>query len=395
LTSLWTSTPEKFPYVGPGSRKAGVSPSSGSPEAVANSMADALDQIAATPCREPRLSYSPSPRGSDDYPQNVSARSYNETPSPPHLPMLGRRLANSKARTPALSAMSSREVAQYLKTGEIPTRLSPQEANIGSEEMDWDLQYPISQHRAFKPAQPVQSYTQLFGQTPVVDNSTFWFKVPPAPVTPAHRLRNPPNQPRLRVSSKEVKENFFNNVNQRGSNENSAPVGKDTQQNDIEFAEPKFFPPPPTDSGSTLIGLLESFSLKDPDPEAPKTVQKSSRVRHAGQGLVLLLALFFWSQSFNRPSDCSRNIALMVMGACACIAARTILDNTINALPEKELALAYALGACTGGLELAAAGYGFLEVLAESGDPEFCASLGTILVGGMLVYETWFASFGR
>ena len=340
-------------------------------------MADALDQIAATPSRVSK----------------VSAKSYSRTPSPPHLPMAGGRLADPKAGTSSLSAMTTDEVARYLKTGEIPARLSPQETSISSEEMDWDLQYPVSQHRAFRPVGPVQSNTQLFGQTPVANNSTFWYKVPPAPVTPAHRLRNPPNQPRLRVASKEAKENFFNNVTQRGSNENGGPSGEDRPQNKVEFAQPKFFPPP-SDNGTPLIDLLKSFSLADTDAPPETVIGKSSRMRHAYQGLALLLALFFWYQAFNRPFDYSKTVALAVMVGCAFIGARTIVDNTFFAVPDKDLALVYTLGACIGGLELSGAGYGFLKVLAETGDPENCASLGTLLVGGMLVCEIWFASFG-
>jgi hypothetical protein len=47
-----------------------------------------------------------------------------------------------------------------------------------------------------------------------------------------------------------------------------------------------------------------------------------------------------------------------------------------------------------GGFELAGAGYGALELLAGRGDCVECASLGTILVGGMMIYEIWRASFG-
>ncbi|AEO71215.1 uncharacterized protein THITE_2156598 [Thermothielavioides terrestris NRRL 8126] len=72
-----------------------------------------------------------------------------------------------------------------------------------TEEMDW-CPTP-SPYRAFntqgqRPAQP-------FGAAPTEPPSRpFWYRVPPAPTTPAQRVFNPPNQPRLRASPVEKRE---------------------------------------------------------------------------------------------------------------------------------------------------------------------------------------------
>ncbi|KAK3297847.1 Ima1 N-terminal domain-containing protein [Chaetomium fimeti] len=56
-----------------------------------------------------------------------------------------------------------------------------------------------SRHRAFNTRG--QRSSQGFGQAPVEPRAgPFWYRVPPAPTTPAQRVFNPPNQPRLRAS---------------------------------------------------------------------------------------------------------------------------------------------------------------------------------------------------
>jgi len=267
--------------------------------------------------------------------------------------------------------------------------------------MDWSPSTQAqSQYRAFAPNPSVRRDNQLFGQAPIDPKpSPFWYKVPPAPITPAQRLRNPPNQPRLRVTSQEVKENFFNNSTRHPSPPQNYSDSEEntlrTQKQNIEFAQQKFFPPaPPSEAGNNLADLLTSFSLGPPDNETPiKTNEQSSRIRHFVQGVVLLLGLIFWNQTLLKPSEQTTNIMLAIMLACVCIAARTILDNTIFQLASKKQTIFQAIGACLGGIECAAAGFGVLEILAGRGTCENCASLGTILIGGMMVHDIWLASF--
>jgi len=156
--------------------------------------------------------------------------------------------------------MTPSESAYYLSTGDLPDRLND------VDEMDWSPIIPQKQYRAFNTPQSLQgSYnSQLFGQTPVSEKSpVFWAKIPPAPITPAQRLRNPPNQPRLRVSSQEVKENFFNNITRKNSDSDetaSSIVGNSRRQ--IELQQQRFFAPiPPCEEADSLADTFKGFSL--------------------------------------------------------------------------------------------------------------------------------------
>ena len=139
------------------------------------------------------------------------------------------------------------------------------------EAMDWHPTppvQPVSQHRAFAPDQPAQRSTQLFGQAPVAaEPSAFWYKVPPAPITPAHRLRNPPNQPRIQVASAESKDEFLIPMGKK------IPTLPPKKQKSPEYylAQQKFFPIAERGVDETdLADLMTGFSLGE-DPTPPKT----------------------------------------------------------------------------------------------------------------------------
>ena len=289
--------------------------------------------------------------------------------------------------------------------------------NLGAS-MDWSPSQPASQpksqHRAFTENLPVdkdaeffgrvpiqKQPTKLFGQSPVVAQpSTFWYKVPPAPIPPAHQIRNPPNQPRMRVTSQEQKENFFNNVTRKRPSwqepsETTTPANNGSQRQGIEFAQPKFFAPStPSEEHSELVERFGDWSLAD-SSKPKKIVEEKNVRRHIGQGVFLFFALLFWNHTMNHPSEDTKMAPLAVMVGCLCIGGRTILDNTVWAIEdkEKENVLAHSLASILGGLEFSAAGYALAEILAGRGDCENCSSLGTILVGGMMVHEMWTASF--
>lgn len=359
-------------------------------------MADALNEISAAPSKGYIKAYTPSP------PRSAPSCDQYQPGSLGNVPERSSSIRALKTRTDLAS--QDRTISPVFETNypSAPERQPPldvQYAGLNLEEMDWAPSQLTSSHRAFNTThQPKDA--QFFGQTPMVPRpSPFWYKVPPAPITPAQRLRNPPNQPRLRVSSPEVKENFFNNVTRRSPTSEEAPENGTYERNDrkkqgIEFAQQKFFPPaPPSEAGNTLADLLTGFSLSS-EPEVPKTMTNKDKARHFCQGLALFFALVFWNQVLNRPSEHTKSVTLAVMFACAMVGARTILDNTIYAMADKQKDIRLSLGACFGGVECAAAVYGFLEILAGRGSCENCGSLGTILVGGMMVHEIWLASFG-
>lgn len=269
--------------------------------------------------------------------------------------------------------------------------------------MEWSPSQSQSEHRAFNPPRSFQRQTQPFNEAPAAEQpSPFWYKVPPAPITPAQRLRNPPNQPRLRVSSQETKQNFFNNITHRKSVVEAGDTSKQLLPQDtiphkgVEFAQQRFFAPEtPSEAGNTLADLLTSFSLGNSDIEFPTPVETGSTTRHICQGLALFLGLFSWNHAFFNPTQHSRNVMMTVMLACALIGVRTILDNTTLRKAGTKIRPGESIAICLGGLEFAAAVYGISQILARNSDNENFASLGTVLTGGMIVHEVWLAFFGH
>lgn len=261
------------------------------------------------------------------------------------------------------------------------------------EEMDWSPSQSMqSQQRAF--ALTKQNSSELFSQTPIEpQNSPFWYKVPPAPISLAHQLRNPPNQPRLRVSSQEVKENFFNNVTRRTPLEGTLPPN--VPRRDIEFAQQTFFPPaPPSEAGNSLADLMNSFTLTSVGDEVLTPTRHKSRSRHLCQGVILLLGVVFWNQVAHQPSEQTTNVLLAIMAVCVILGVRTVVDNSIFADHKEQNATARIFRMGLGIGESLAALYGIVKILAKREDCADCASLGTILIGGMMVHEIWLASFG-
>ncbi|KAK0674410.1 Ima1 N-terminal domain-containing protein [Cercophora samala] len=140
-----------------------------------------------------------------------------------------------------------------------------------SAEMEWEPAPPeqqISSHRAF--STQGQRKAQPFGAAPVEPKKgPFWYKVPPAPVTPAQRVFNPPNQPRLRPSPVQGQEIQF-----RGSGMPQQQLtGSQHYESAPEFPPATFFAQPgPDDPRNELTGMFSgSFSLEH---ESPKEEQK-------------------------------------------------------------------------------------------------------------------------
>ncbi|KAJ9144821.1 hypothetical protein NKR19_g6304 [Coniochaeta hoffmannii] len=147
--------------------------------------------------------------------------------------------------------------------------------------MDWSPSHSHSQHRAFSSYRAPGPANQGFSRAPTEEKKgAFWYRVPPAPVPPAHRLLNPPNQPRLRNippsagNSPEVitfrgADGRMNTatVEDIGGGGGGAPGGG--TMGDVAFARPSFFPPTPGDDPRNgLAELLEgSFTLSQREQE--------------------------------------------------------------------------------------------------------------------------------
>ncbi len=400
MSPLWASTPDKLSNVGPRSK----SPSEG-----IDSLADVLDEIASTPSKAiTRVSSSPPAPAPVPTPPIFDLKSNPRAPRSALLSSL-RSVAPSalpvqERAGPSLLEMSESESVRYITTGQIPDRLQQQFSGNDIEEMEWTPTQSQSLHRAFNAPRSLQRTTESFGQAPTVDESSpFWYKVPPAPVTPAHKLRNPPNQPTLRVSSRETKENFFNKVTHRNpamdvALQQSPSLKKDSQRHDILFAQQKFFPPALSneagEAGNTLADLLTSFSLGNSEHKAArKKVESQPRKRHVVQSLILLTCLILWNHAVYNAAQYSKEAMLVIMIICIGIGLRGILDNSVFMKGARDH-VQQSLAICLYGAEVAGAAYGLFEVIAEGGYAENNASLGTILIGGMFVHDLWLALLG-
>ncbi|KAH6674590.1 Ima1 N-terminal domain-containing protein, partial [Halenospora varia] len=238
MRKLFVDSPTQFKHIAPSSR-------SNSPSQPSDSITAALDEIAAESTsvnhaspstllwdesplargyNKPYTSmHSSNPQGYNNshtaYGKIASRNQYNSQPRNDFYEKF-----TAERKTPALLSMEPQEINAYFANGTVPERMRGTLKD--GNDMEWDPT-PQSKYRAFAPRPKDHGGSTLlgqpgsnkFGQTPVTDNpNPFWYKnLPPAPITPAHRLRNPPNQPRLNISPNEVKENFFNNVAQRNS----------------------------------------------------------------------------------------------------------------------------------------------------------------------------------
>ena len=381
MTRLWESTPQKLPHVGPS-----VSPS---PKASGNSMADALDEMLTAPSR--RRSISPPSPASYDMPQrtNINTR-YGSLATRNQPSYINTHQVQQEIRTPPV-ALKNLSLGDY--SAGSSQAISPVDQD--QDMMDWTpVRQPQSKHRAFNSVRPTEPGTQLFGQAPVKSEpGPLWFHVPPAPISPAHRLRNPPNQPRLRVSSQEAKKSFFSNVARQSNDPNlstaieteaEATAGGGRSRRDVQFAQQKFFPPaPPSESGEKLAELLTSFSLSSDLDKIPENTTGSSNLRRTCQAVALFVALLFWNHVLHDPSEHTANVTLAVMAGCGLIGARTVLDNLMSSRQDAVR----TVGAILGVVEIVSAAYGAREILAGRGGCEYCAPLGSMLIGVMGVYE--------
>ncbi|KAI0846582.1 Ima1 N-terminal domain-containing protein [Daldinia vernicosa] len=219
------------------------------------------------------------------------------------------------------------------------------------EEMDWTPS--ASQHRAFSSYNPykVKNMNPRFSDTPIEARpGPIWYKVPPAPTTPAQRLRNPPMRPIIRESPKEVKENFFQST-ARGPLE----MGSSFQGSlsDIKFAEPKFFAPEDKDDPRDNLSRMfaSSFSISpDPDEERYRkpgragtssvfgirqgthgtTDRQNHRVTRFVELFVLAGALYAWVSALKTDEPYGLSLALTSIIACLIVSIRLAADLQVD-----------------------------------------------------------------
>jgi hypothetical protein len=278
------------------------------------------------------------------------------------------------------------------------------EQTIEGEPMDWSPSIPqVSKHRAFLPSSRDPN-SKLFGDTPVNgQNSAFWYKVPPAPTTPAQRRYNPPNKARLQVAPQETKENFFNSMNRRVTDFNFAVSGLNMNDNinsadDFEFAQPKFFPPtPPCKETDELVQLFaNSWTLSEEEKKIPELVRRhGSRSRNGLNALLLICGFVFWHYLEMFPSTYSRQFMIVVMIPALYVGEEIIRDNHAKVKRSTGPHLSQIVGISIGSSALIGAGLTIGSIWYEFSYFTNLASHGHWLVAALCLHQFWLALFGH
>lgn len=382
---LFSSTPDREALIA--KRKAAASPTH-----APNSLYEALNSILQEPVATsspvssqgtPRANFAQSKPW--DSPGSISNISYRNRETP------------SKS-TSALSITGSPSPFSPTNRGANNGQSTSMEAANAPDpdEMEWMPSQSV--HRAFNSGLSAQRDGQHFNQAPSgPETSPFWFKVPPAPITPARKLRNPPNQPLLSAPSEEVKQNFFNKMTSSMLPNPGSQAPIESSRQDAVFAQPKFFPPDALEDTTGLadaFGAAFSFDEREA-AEHERAAREKARPQDSSSGSVLSgnltavalgILLWFWNLSFHRPTEYSRSMTQAAMTGCILIGLRSLMDHTTVTISKTSgWSVAFAILAA---VESASAVY--ILMASNAVAPEAIGPVrtyGSVLFGAMILRQ--------
>ncbi|KAF3765513.1 hypothetical protein M406DRAFT_67950 [Cryphonectria parasitica EP155] len=256
------------------------------------SMADILDEILSDPTPMPAVD--PSPYVSrftttdhfDHMPSSNQRSSYD-----PSVGLLGSNPFRDPS--PSRQSVTTSYGLDDLSITDSPrprtraqTRAQARSSQLNQYDMEMDWAPTQSQYRAFNTFQPGQSRNLKFNETPVQEKpGAFWAKVPPAPTTPAQRIFNPPNAPIIRNTAAPT----ASTVRFQGST-TGLRFGHPQAPSDpgTPFANPSFFPKPPSDERDNLSGLLQNSLTLGPTRD-----ETSQRQSNSTQGQTLMSKMMY------------------------------------------------------------------------------------------------------
>ncbi|KAI0193762.1 Ima1 N-terminal domain-containing protein [Xylaria flabelliformis] len=274
------------------------------------------------------------------------------------------------------------------------------------DEMDWSPS--ASQHRAFSSYNPykVKNTNPRFSDAPTEPKSgPIWYKVPPAPINPAQRLRNPPMRPIIRESPKGEKESFF-----RSDGRQPLDFGSSYHENlaELPIAPPKFHAPEPIDDPRDGLSSMfaHSFSIS-PDPE--ERIGRSVRTRgtadlqrdsdiipnrtmtRTAELIALFAALCSWIFALSSEEHYGRSLALASIIVCLMVSIRLAadleVDNQIRGATRSStvnLSLAKLALVQVGAVIL------FMwKIWSESASSASSGTLGNTMFGGIIAHQIW------
>lgn len=226
----------------------------------AEELDEALVSAASSPVKPP------APSAQYTAPQSRDGPFQRRTPAPNRDFNLR---PTSAPRSPGMNGLS---------LSDTPERSAPQ-----SDEMDWSPTVPPPpMPRAFQPSS--KPGTRAFGASPTTsENSPFWYKVPAAPVNPAHKLRNPPNAPMIRPNLSADKNGFGNGNGKKGDIFFRGAASKAKREEDeeqrrrgVEFRHQSFFAERKDDGDANSLAdmLGASFSIESEAGDAQSVVDE-------------------------------------------------------------------------------------------------------------------------
>lgn len=205
-----------------------------------------------------------------------------------------------------------------------------------------------------KPLPPATPRVTYFGHS---QPSPFYGRLPPAPVSQAHKLRNPPNQPTFRKASTPQKQTAFKRPSAYLDQDDISEAGSEITATTIDpseyaspgFAHPKFFPNSDylKDTGLESI-FSKTFSIAEEPHEVrvARELQEPFMLQQNPQNgktraffsVILALSCSVWSYSFIIPDVPNR-----FRYACLIIAVIVTAYGIIQGIkkPKKDIIWGY------------------------------------------------------
>ena len=166
----------------------------------------------------------------------------------------------------AMTSADSTYEYQFIPPKATP-KLQPTRGHDGVDEMEWTPTAPVSLPRALKDSPSPGA--RAFGQAPTrEDGGPFYYKTPPAPVDPARKMRNPPNQPAIWSSAEKENGGSFKGFGAQQTMRD----GKRPARQGVEFTKQSFFAPrnEHAEDESLAKMLGQTFKLDDEKPSEKK-----------------------------------------------------------------------------------------------------------------------------
>ncbi|KAI0116435.1 hypothetical protein GGR51DRAFT_317500 [Nemania sp. FL0031] len=259
-----------------------------------------------------------------------------------HSPPAGQdQTAQISPRQPTLFA-SSRDSTTPISHIPSGTRRLPQAQPLimqDDDAMDWTPS--SSQHRAFSSYNPykIKNSNPRFSDTPIEPKSgPIWYKVPPAPTTPAQRQRNPPMRPIIRESPKEKKESFFKSTGRQ-----PIDLGRASESStQLNLAPPKFYALEPKDDPRDGLSSMfaTSFNISpDPDEKEEGDLQRKGNLPNKVPNrtmtrifelIPLIAALCTWMFATDHEEQYGRSIAVASICVSLMVSIRLAADLEVD-----------------------------------------------------------------